>query len=72
MVASCLRSFLLLIGFEMSAQAVDDDVLVSLVQFFLQLFQGEVNNVVMMYLLGRDGITETQPQSMQKIHFVSR
>ena len=54
----------------MRAQAVDDDVLVSLVQFFLYLFQGEVNDVVMMDLLGRDGITEAQPEPVEQIDFV--
>jgi hypothetical protein len=53
----------------MGAQAVDE-VLVSLVQFFLYLFQGEVNDVVMMYFLGRDSITETQPEPVEQIHFV--
>ncbi len=56
----------------MRTQAIDDDVFVSLVHLFLHFFQGEVNDVVMVDLLGRDGIAETQPKPVEKIHFVGR
>src|SRR6267143_6221018 len=72
LMASGLRSFLLLVGFKMPPQAIDDDVLVSLVYLFLHFFQGEVNNVVMMDLQGRDGIAETQPKPVEKVHFIGR
>ena len=59
-----------MVGFEMAAQAVDDDVLVSFLQFFLHFLKGEVDNIVMMDFLGRDSITETQPEPVKQIHFV--
>src|SRR5437763_1954748 len=46
--ASGLRSFLLLVGFEMRAQAVDHDVFVSFLHLFFYFFQCEVLDVVVL------------------------
>src|SRR6266478_7813431 len=54
----------------MRAQAVDHVVFVSVLHLFFYFFQREVNDVVMVYFQRRYGITETQPQSVQKIDFV--
>src|ERR1700730_8849590 len=68
--ASGLRSLLLLVGFEMRAQPVDHVVFVSFLHLFFHFFQREVHAVVMVYCERRYGITETQPQPVQKIDLV--
>ena len=72
LIASGLWSFLLLVGFKMRPQAIDDHVFVALVHLFFHFFQGEVNNVVVMDFQGRDGVAETQPKPVEKVHFVGR
>ena len=69
-MASGLRSFLLLVFFQMGTQTIDNDVLVSLIHFFLHFFQSKVNDVVMMDLLRGDGVTESEPKPVKEIHFV--
>src|SRR5260370_12872490 len=69
-VASRLRSFLLLVGFEMRAQAVDHDVLVSFLHLFFYFFQCEVHHVVMVYFDRPYRFTESQPYPVQEIYFV--
>src|SRR5260370_25540227 len=71
-LASGLRSFLFLVGFEMRAQAVDNVVFVSFLHLFLYFFQGEMHDVVMVHFQGRYGVTEAQPHPVQKIDFVRR
>ncbi len=69
-IASALRGLLLLVGFQMRAQAVDHDVFVPFIHFFLHFFQREVHHVVMVNFLGRHSVTETQPQPVQQVNFV--
>ncbi len=54
----------------MGAQAVDHDIFVSFVHFFLHFFQREVHDVVMVHFQGCHRITETQPQPVQKVDLV--
>ena len=54
----------------MRAQAGDYDVFVPFVHLFLHFFQREVHDVVVVYLRGGNGVTETQPQPMEKIDLV--
>jgi hypothetical protein len=49
----------------MGSQPVYDVFFVSLVQLFLNFFQREMHNVMMVHFQGSDGIAETQPQAMQ-------
>ena len=56
----------------MSAQAVDHVVFVSFLHFFLYFFQREMNDVVMVHLQRYYGVTEAQPQPVEKVDLVSR
>ena len=54
----------------MRAQAADDRIFLSFVDFFLHFFQREVHDVVMMQFFARQDFAEAQPQPMQQMHFV--
>ena len=56
----------------MPAQAADDVVFVPIFQFFLDFFEREMDNVVVVQFEGRDGIAEAQPQPVQEIDLVGR
>ena len=53
--------FLLLIRFDMSAQALDDRFFLPFLDFLLHLFESEVHDVVMMKLLRRENVAEAEP-----------
>ena len=54
----------------MLAQTADHDVFLPFVHPFLHFFQREVHDVVVVHFQWRYGVTETQPQPVQKIDFV--
>lgn len=54
----------------MGAEAVDEFFVFVLVEFVLQFFEREVNDVMMMQFLGLNEIAKAQPQAVQEIDFV--
>ncbi len=61
---------LFLIDLEVVAQPTDHVIFVPFLQFFLNFFEREMDNIVVVHLQGRHRVTEAQPQPVQKIDFV--
>src|SRR5216683_1482243 len=55
----------------MRTEAADDLVFVPFINLFLNFFQSEVHDVVMVQLFAGEILTKAQPQTMQEIYFVS-
>lgn len=60
-----------MVGFEVRAETIDDDLFMAFVQFFLNFFESKVDDIVVVHLQRRRGIAEPQPEPVEEIDFVS-
>src|SRR5579871_4338879 len=58
------------IGSQVSAEARDEFVFLASVEIVLKLFEGEVDDVVMVKCFRLDKVTEAEPETVQEIDFV--
>lgn len=58
------------IGSQVSAEARDEFVFLASVEIVLKLFEGEVDDVVMVKFFRLDEVTEAEPETVQEIDFV--
>ena len=54
----------------MCAEALDHGVFLAIVDFFLDFFEGEVDYVVVVELLGSQDFAEAEPEAVQEVDFV--